>query len=459
MNDTYRLSEENPMTSTCDVKPIGQAATGQSSAADVTIHAGSEISPVERRSRRLRKYERIAGVDLFRGILLLILGLGIGVLSVLELPSGDPIRQVFRYETARGLTNQVTGSAWRNAAGPGLVFARDFLLSGFLFAAGVSLTLWRWKRRQNKSESASHARAIINRVGILILLGVFLQSVGSEQTRLVLTSPLAQIGLATLIASCFLTISYRWGWVTVCILLIGHTVWFYTVPVPEYGSELKTPELETYQASHYLPPSYQQFAYQANIADYTDRLWLSWLPGQPDAKYRADGRVTWNFIPAAALMLTGVLVGRKLVRQDWQPLPLSLFLMLGGIGCIFCSLLFDATVAPAIERLMTISWVVLAAGYSLLLLGICVVLTESFGLKKLVQPLLVMGRHSLMAYSFLIFGSVWVSNEIIKHGQTAGSMMQLTPLPLTACLLQVFLPVVITMALCGLWERRHSGLT
>ncbi|WP_237227399.1 hypothetical protein [Rubinisphaera sp. JC750] len=459
MNDTYRLSEENPMTSTYDVKPVGPAITGQSSTADVTIHAGSEIAPVEKRSRRLRKYERLAGVDLFRGFLLLILGLGIGVLSVLELPHGDPVRQVFGYETARALTSQVTGSAWRNAAGPGLVYARDFLLSGFLFAAGVSLTLWRWKRRQNKNESAGHVRAIINRVGILILLGVFLQSVGSEQTRLVLTSPLAQIGLATLISSCFLTINYRWGWAMVAILLIGHAAWFYIVPVPEYGLELKTAGLETIRASHYLPPSFQQFAYQTNIADYTDRLWLSWLPGQPDAEYRIDGRVTWNFIPAAALMLTGVLVGRKLVRQDWQPLPLSLFLMLGGIGCIFCSLLFDASVAPAIERLMTISWVVLAAGYSLLLLGICLVLTESFGLKTLIQPLLTMGRHSLMAYVFLAFGSVWVSNEVIKHGQTVGSMMQLTPLPLTTCLLKIFLPVVITMALCGLWERRHSGLT
>lgn len=459
MNDTYRLSEENPMTSTYDVKPIGPAVAGQLSTADVTIHAGSEIAPIEKRSRRLRKYERIAGVDLFRGFLLLILGLGIGVLSVLELPNSDPVRQVFRYETARALTSQVTGSVWRNAAGPGLVYARDFLLSGFLFAAGVSLTLWRWKRRQNKNETAGHVRAIINRVGILILLGVFLQSIGSEQTRLVLTSPLAQIGLATLVSSCFLTISYRWGWAMVAILLIGHTAWFYIVPVPEYGPELKTAGLETIRASHYLPPSFQQFAYQTNIADYTDRLWLSWLPGQPDAEYRVDGRVTWNFIPAAALMLTGVLVGRKLVRQDWQPLPLSLFLMLGGIGCIFCSLLFDATVAPAIERLMTISWVVLAAGYSLLLLGICLVLTESFGLKKLIQSLLAMGRHSLMAYVFLVFGSVWVSNEIIKHGQTAGSMMQLAPLPLTTCLLQIFMPVAITMILCGLWERRHSSLT
>jgi len=446
------------MTSGNDVTPLAPPAGGQSSsAAGVSVPDEAEPIIVSRRPGRVRKYERIAGVDLLRGLLMLMLGLGIGALTILDLPAGDPVRQALSNDGLNALEAHVTGSTWRNEAGPGLIFASDFLLSGFLFVAGISLTLWRWKQKQKKADGATQVRAIINRVGILILAGLFLQSLDADRSRLVLTDPLIQIGLATLVASLFLKVSSRWGWVTVCLLLIAHTMWFYLATVPEYGEALKAQGLITTRATHYLPPGYEAFAFHRNIADYTDRVWLSYLPGQPDAEYRMAGRVTWNFIPGAAIMLCGLLVGRRLMRRDSRPIVTNLLIVLVGIACVFASLLFDSLLAPAIERLMTISWVILALGYSLIGLGLSQMLTDSFGLRKPILPLLVLGRHSLLAYLFLLLGAVWLTDEILKHAQTVGDTLNLRALPLTMCLLQILLPVTLTIGMCALLEERTSN--
>jgi len=412
--ETYRLAGRNPMTEADETAPALQRRSSRPdrSANQAGVYAASSLLD-------LKQWQAL---DLYRGLLLLAIVIGLAFLASIE-------QALDQGMTAEEIRTNLPGSArllfnaepseWRSIYGSGVIRVRDFLLSGFLFAAGISQFCWRRRRTRMEWKPLSMFGRVLWRTLILIAAGIFLQSMGAATTRWVLTDPLTIIGLAGLGTFLLARGPVWWQLLILVGFLFGHYAWFQFSAPPVYPPELQSVVLED---SANAPTETDRWAYQNNIADRWDRELLSRFPGQPDARYRAEGRTTFNLIPAIALMMMGSLCGQLLFLTKLKPLTRSLSFAIAGGSLVLAGVGADQWLCPAIERLLSPSWVLIASGYSLMLFAACHLLCDVLPGGGLFYPVRVIGRNSLVMFLASLLATTWLGAELMKH---AASMVEL----------------------------------
>lgn len=309
------------------------------------------------------KSERLASLDALRGsVLLLFISGGFGV------------REMLRDERWTWMTRHASASEWAGGT------LWDFLAPALLVVAGVAMP-YSYANRQSKGQN--WPRQLLHallRSGILIGLGIYLDSYYARPNpHLVfdLRGDLQQLGLATLIAFLVVPLGAPVQAVTVAFLLIAHTA-AYVIYAFAAGHDLWS-------------------LAQPNLGLALDQ----WLRLEPHPERYA----TLNVVPAAALVVSGTLVG-NLARSGLTPgvkiaimTACSLTLLLlgwglsgGGLGVEF------APVIPMIRRLMTWTFVLTSLGWVLLFFTYFYLLTDGLLLASWAIPLSLAGRNALGLY-------------------------------------------------------------
>ncbi|MCA8988032.1 MAG: DUF1624 domain-containing protein [Planctomycetaceae bacterium] len=399
MTGTYRLAQENANQREDSIPP----ALSASRSSYASPLSESEDDGKSSRGTYLR---RVDSIDLFRGSLLVVLILGTAYLSS-PMRSSLPIQGQNLATWISRLEFNTAPSEWVSLYAGGIVRVRDLVLSGFLFVSGLSLFFWKRRRSRMDDHPVSRVGRILKRTFVLIVLGIFLQSLHSEYTRWVLTDALTIIGI-----SWFLTYILARGpkWfqlVMVALLLTCYAVWFESSAPVRYPDELAAIPVN--------PDPENAWAYQANVADLTDRIWMSRLPNQPDAEFRLIGRTSFVFIPATALMLFGYLCASILSDSSWSRWPKFIGLCGAAAALILAGFGAHVYLGPAIEKLMSPAWVLLAAGYALAWFAVCYLVCEVCRCSALVTPLRQMGRNSLLIALTSLSLTGWLGRELWKH--------------------------------------------
>lgn len=255
----------------------------------------------------------------------------------------------------------------------------DLIFPLFLFLSGVSLAIALPKRLAREG-AAAVAWKLIYRAAILFLLGVIysggLQK-GIENVRWL--GVLQRIALG----SCFAGLLSLWlsprGLVVATItLLVGYWALLTFVPVPEVGAG--------------------NFAEEMNLTNYLDRIWL---PGRKyDGDHDPEGIL--STLPAIATALLGILAGR------WITGPASsnrkvLGLLTAGVVLLALGWAWHLQF-PVIKKLWTSSFVLVAAGWSALLLGAFYWLVEVRGSRWWTCPFVWVGANPITLYLFAGLG-------------------------------------------------------
>jgi predicted acyltransferase len=306
----------------------------------------------------------------------------------------NPMRRLVSLDVARGITiafmilvnnggsglysyAQLEHSAWNGWTLTDLVFP------SFLFIAGISIvfsTETRLARGESKTTLRLH---VLRRSVILFMLGLVVN--GFPFFHL---DTLRIYGVLQRIAVCFLFASllYLWNskaWVAisgVVVALLGYWILMRWIPIPGIGVPTHDVPL--------LDPN-------QNWVAYLDR---KLLPGRLYEKVR-DPEGLLSDIPAMGTILLGLLAG------IWLRRPKSLSVKAIGLLVASLSGLLLGSVwnvwFPINKKLWTSSYVLFAAGCTLLLLTVCFYAVE---IKKWTRgwtfPWLVFGSNAITAYVF-----------------------------------------------------------
>jgi predicted acyltransferase len=310
--------------------------------------------------------ERVVSVDVLRGFnIFWILGADAVIWSLNEmLRDKGPVLSA----AGRFLNTQMTHVAWE-----GFRFY-DFIFPLFIFVTGVSIVLSLPRLVEREGKAQAYAR-VFRRALILYGLGlIFYGGISRHWGDIRLVGVLQRIAICYLCASLlFLNFRARGIAVALVVLLAGYWALMTFVPVPGIGAG--------------------SFARDANLADWID---ANYLPGWKwDLTRDPEGLL--STLPAIGTCLLGVLAGLLLADPRLQGSRKSLLLIAAGIALTSGGYLWGLQF-PIVKVLWTSSFVLVAGGYSLILLGVWHQIIDVWGYQRWSAMFVWLGANAITLY-------------------------------------------------------------
>lgn len=310
---------------------------------------------------------RLLSLDALRGFdMCWILGLSAVVTQVLN-------RAFPQYQTVAELATQFTHVKW-----DGFRFY-DLIFPLFLFLAGVSLAI-ALPRRVARAGRGAAIRHLLSRALTLGVLGIIVSGGmrdGWDHIRWL--GVLQRIGIASAAAGILsLWLQPRGLTLAATILLIGYFLLLRFVPVPGIGAG--------------------NFAEGMNLTNYLDSIWL---PGRKyDGNHDPEGIL--STLPAIATALLGLLAG-KWITSDAAPFRKAFGLIAAGALMLALGWAWHPFF-PVIKKIWSSSFVLVAAGWSAILLGTFYFIVDILGWHRGLSPFLWVGSNPIALYLFSGFG-------------------------------------------------------
>jgi predicted acyltransferase len=303
----------------------------------------------------------------------------------------------------------------------GFVF-EDLIFPLFVFIVGVSIVLSLGKLIANKGRGGALKRVLI-RSFVLYALGFIYYYVDLGEVRLLgVLQRIALCYLFTGMLFCFLRLR---GLVTVLVtLLVAYWALMCFVPVP--GVE---------------PHS---FAEGRNLANYID---AKFLPGfKWDGDHDPEGLL--STLPAVATCLLGVLAGLLLKNDAVGPYRKVAVLLLAGAASVVVGYVWGLQF-PVIKKIWTSSYVLVAGGYSAILLGIFYLVLDVWKRRRWATMFVWIGTNAIALYIIAGLGNLaWLTERF------TGANLKETTGPLLVLVLHV-LTIVLVILLARFLYRRQ----
>jgi len=309
---------------------------------------------------------RIVSVDALRGF------------SIFWIIGGDgAVLALDRMLKDKGPTSSAIGNFLRTQMShvpwEGLSFY-DFVFPLFLFVTGVSIVLALPRLVESEGKAKAHLR-VLRRALVLYGLGlIFYGGISQHWSDVRFVGILQRIAICYLVASLlFLNLDWRGLIVALVALLGGYWALMTFVPVPGIGAG--------------------SFAADANLADWID---AHYLPGRLWDKTR-DPEGLLSTLPAIGTCLLGVLAGMLLKDERLTPSKRSLWLIVSGIAMVAAGYLWGLQF-PVVKSIWTSSFVLVAGGYSAILLGAIYQVADVWGWKAWATIFVWIGVNAITLY-------------------------------------------------------------
>lgn len=325
------------------------------------------------------------------------------------------------------LHTQITHAAWE-----GFTFY-DLIFPLFIFITGVAITLSLPRLIEREGRRETHLR-IVRRALLLYALGViFYGGISQHWADVRLVGVLQRIAVCYLAASLlFMHLNWRGLVVSLIVLLGGYWALMTFMPVPGIGAG--------------------SFAPDANLANWIDR---NYLPGRLWNVTR-DPEGLLSTLPAIGTCLIGVLCGLVLKDERLTPNRKSLVLIGAGVVMLAVGYLWSLQF-PIIKALWTSSFVLVAGGWSAILLGLMHQIVDVRGYKAWSTALMWIGANAILLYFINgIVGFEPLARRFV--GGDFGALIDAATTPGVARLLSHSLALVFVLALAGYLYRRKIFL-
>ena len=297
------------------------------------------------------------------------------------------------------LANQLSHKDWDGFAFYDLIFPL------FVFIAGVSL-VFSLDRLMAREGTLGSCKRIFRRFLLLYLLGIIIYGGFSTPFKEIrLLGVLQRIALCYLFAGLIYCFFKLRGRIIICLsLLIGYWALMTFVPVPDHGAG--------------------NFAEGKNLANYVDQQWLplrKW-----DGDHDPEGLL--STFPAIATCLLGTFAGMLLKSTQHLPMKKIGLLAVSGL-CMLCVGWLWHLQFPVIKKIWTSSFVLVAGGYSCLLLAFFYWLIDIKQWRRWAQPFVWVGMNPIAIYvafhlvDFKKIASLFVGGDINKYFGSFGPMV------------------------------------
>jgi heparan-alpha-glucosaminide N-acetyltransferase len=353
--------------------------------------------------------QRLLSLDAYRGLIMIALAFnGFGLART----AANHLAQNPESTFWRQVQFQFSHVEWQGCA------FWDLIQPSFMFMVGVSMAYSYVKRQARGDAYAALLAHALWRSVILVLLGVFLSSTGSDTTRTnwVFMNVLSQIGLGYP----FLFLMWRKPVLVQFLtvgLLLGAT-WLMYTRFPAAGIDMTDGNpavgVSAEWAQEHLAGVAPAWHKNANIGHALDQRLLNWLPRTKPFEYNSGGYQTLNFIPSLATMLLGLICGEWL-RQPWSGRRKLLLLAALGCGGIVAGLVWEANGCALVKRIWTPSWALFATGICCLILAALYGIIDVAGWRRWSYVLVVVGMNSIAIYMMGQLLRGWTAGRLQVH--------------------------------------------
>jgi heparan-alpha-glucosaminide N-acetyltransferase len=273
----------------------------------------------------------------------------------------------------------------------------DLIQPGFSFLVGAAMPFSMAARSghgQSKGAMIAHA---FRRALVLVVLGIFLRSLGHPQTRFTFEDTLTQIGLGYGFLFLLGFRPRRDQWIALAVVLLVFWAAFALYPAPGPGFAWESvgvpsdwPHLLTGFAAHWNK--------NENFSAQFDRWFLNLFPREEPFIYNGGGYQTLSFIPTLGTMILGLLAGGVL-KSDRTPRQKLTWLVTAGVVFLASGWLLGALgLCPVVKRIWTPSFTLFSGGWCFLFTAFFYAATDLHGRARWAFPLTILGMNSIAAY-------------------------------------------------------------
>ncbi|MGB9044168.1 MAG: hypothetical protein WCC81_17075 [Pseudolabrys sp.] len=309
----------------------------------------------------------------------------------------------------------------------------DFIFPLFIFVTGVSIVvaLPRLVAREGKVLAHLH---VLRRALFLYILGlIFYGGVSQHWSDIRFVGVLQRIAICYLFASLLFLNLNRCGLIVALVALLGGYWALMTfVPVPGIGAG--------------------SFGPDANLANWID---AHYLPGRLWDKSR-DPEGLLSTLPAIATCLLGVLAGLWLKDERLTSTQKSLWLIGAGTVMVLAGYLWGLQF-PVIKAIWTPSFVLVAGGYSAILLGVMHQVIDVWGWRAWATIFVWIGANAITLY-FINGVAGFEPFALRVVGGDVSAWLDRMITPGTGLFVAHILGLVLAIALAGFLYRRRIFL-
>jgi predicted acyltransferase len=303
---------------------------------------------------------RIVSVDVLRGFDMFWITGGEGIFLA--------IFKLFGGKVEQWLAPQLEHAEWQG------FYFYDLIFPLFVFIVGMSVVFSLQKILETKGKKAAYTR-LIHRFLLLSLLGIIYYggiAHGVENIRL--AGVLQRLALAYLFTS-ILFIHFRLRGLIIAFfaLLLGYWVLLSFIPVPGLG--------------------HVSFAEGQNWANWVDQHFL------PLRKWEGnwDPEGLLSTIPTLASCLLGLFASLLLREKSAADMKKVYWLIGGGVALVLIGYMWGMQF-PVIKKIWTSSYVLVAGGYSFVLLGVFYLVLDVWKIRKWATIFVWIGMNPITIY-------------------------------------------------------------
>jgi predicted acyltransferase len=271
----------------------------------------------------------------------------------------------------------------------------DLIFPLFVFMVGVSIT-YSLRRLVAEGGRAAAVRRVLRRSLLLYVLGLFYYGgFDGPISHIRLMGVLQRLGLCYLFAGLlFIYLRPRALAAVFVGILVGYWALLTFVPVPGWGRG--------------------DFAEGHNLANWIDQRFLPWRKW--DGDHDPEGLL--STLTAVASCLLGVLSG--LLLRDEATTQHQKAALLAGIGAALLLLgLLWGLEFPVIKKIWTSSYVLVAGGWSMLLLSLFYLVIDVWGFRAWSIPFVWIGTNALAIYVITNVADFWKISSRLVGGDVA----------------------------------------
>jgi predicted acyltransferase len=321
----------------------------------------------------MRSSTRLASIDAYRGLVMFLMMAE--VLHLARVSAAYPESGIWRF-----LAWHQTHVPWTGCT------LHDLIQPSFSLASRLA-------RGQSQGRAILHAAW---RAFALILLGIFLRSIGRPQTNFTFEDTLTQIGLGYLPLFLLALCAPRVWWGALVLILTGYWAAFALYPLPAesfdwaaVGVPPDWPHQFTGFAAHWNKNS--------NLAWAFDTWFLNVFPRENPFTHNGGGYATLSFIPTLGTMILGLIAGGWLRGGGAGRILRNLVVV--GAGLLVAGLALHYTgICPIVKRIWTPAWTLYSGGWCFLIMAGFYGVIEVLGFRRWAFPLCVIGMNSIAAY-------------------------------------------------------------
>jgi predicted acyltransferase len=344
---------------------------------------------------------RVASIDAFRGfVMLLMLAEVLRLWTLHDAFPDSAFWAVVAYHTEH--------VPWQGCS------LHDLIQPAFSFLVGAALPFSVASRR-TKGESFNRMLGhAVWRSAALVLLGIFLRSLGRGRTYWTFEDTLTQIGMGYTFLFLLAHASLRVQAAAFVTLLVGFWAAFalYPLPGPDFdytkvGVPAGWPHLYAGFLAHFNKNSNLSWAF--------DVWFLNLFPRESPFLFNSGGWSTLSFIPTLATMLIGVWAGQWLMTSRAAAAKLT-GLVVAGIALTLAGLLFQwLHLSPIIKRVWTSAYTLYSGGLVLLMLAGFYAALDWRGWTRWAFPFIVIGANSIAIYVLSWTMEDFIAGAIRRH--------------------------------------------